>query len=149
MWGGTSFTGLTSLANELITDAEAEVNKHLSQRYDISQSYFQTTSSVPPLVRKITKWLAVGYLFESQSRGSKETFKRADRYIKRAMDNLKEIKEYKAGLLNTAGSAISDSTDDLIVESSTQNYSSTFNEDDPLNWDVDQDKIDDIASERS
>lgn len=149
MMVGTVFTGLTALASECISQAEDEIDKRLSKRYDISSSYFQTTTSIPPQLRQICLWLSTGYMYEANARGSKDSYARADRYINKANNNIKDLIEYKANLLDTAGSIISDSTESLKVRSSTSDYVNTFNEDDPVNWTVDSDKLDDISNERS
>jgi hypothetical protein len=149
MIGITFDTATTSLADNLITQAENEVKKFLSKRYDLGSATFATSTSIPPVVTTITEWLATGYMHDSMSRGSKDSFKRADRFINRAMDNLKEIAGYKLDLLDTAGSVIVDkSTTSYQVLTNTDTYSNTFDEDDPLNWAVNSNKLEDIADGR-
>lgn len=149
MMVGTVFTGLTSLASECISQAEREVDKRLSSRYDISSAYFQTTASISPTVRQLALWYAVGYTYEANARGSKDAYSRADRYIEKANKNIESILKYEANLLDSLGSQIPDSSGSLKVRSSTSDYVNTFNEDDPVNWTVDPDKLDDISNERS
>jgi len=144
-WGGASFSGLTAQSSLLITQAENEVNKYLAKRYDIAP--FQTT--VPPMVQTLTEWLSLGYLYENTARGSENTYQRADRYIKKAMDNLMDIADHKADLVSSSGEVIAEAALGLQILSTSTDYHSTFNEDDPLNWSVDQDKVDDIVTERS
>jgi len=142
-------TATTSLAAEMITDAEAEVNKYLSKRYDLSSNYFQTSTSTPPVVRMLTTRLATAMMWEAMSRGSKESLARAAQIQKHIIGNLESIRDYKVDLVDTAGSVISDmSNTSYRVLSNTTNYAPTFNEDDELDWAVDSDKLDDIASER-
>lgn len=145
---GTNFdTATTSLATECITDAEAEVNKYLSKRYDLGSAYFQTSTSTPPIVRSITRWLAQGYMYQQMARGTES--KRGDQLVKRGVDNLELLRDFKADLFDTAGSIIAEASDgNMRVLSNTSDYSNTFNEDDELNWAVDEDKLDDIDSER-
>jgi hypothetical protein len=84
------------------------------------------------------------------SRGGKEAVKRGKELIDMVTENLKDVAEYKRDVLDTAGSVIPDMSNTAYrLESSTINYVPTFNEDDPLNWQVDPDKIDDIEDERS
>lgn len=149
LWGGTTFSGLTALASECIDQAEGETNKYLSQRYDISSATFQTSTSIPVAVQNIAKWYAVGYLYEATARGSKDAYARADRYIKKARQNLMDIIEYKANLIDSSGDEISDNSTQMQILSSTDGYSSTFNEDDPLDWAVDSTKLSDISDDRS
>ena len=143
-------TATTVLANRCITWAENEVNKWLSKRYDIASPTFQTVSSIPPMVTSWTEWLSVGYMHDSNSRGSKDSFKRAKIFKDRAMSDLKLVSEYELDLMDSTGSIIIDKPDNSFqVLSNTDDYSNTFNEDDPLNWKIDSDKLSDIDSERS
>lgn len=148
LWGGASFSGLTALASEMIDQAESEINKRLSQRYDISSSTFQTSTSIPPMVTTLCKWLAVGYLYENTARGSKDAYMRADRYIKKAEKNLEGIIDYQYNLVDANGEPIDDNSTDLQVLSNTTNYTETFGEDSPLDWAVDSDKLQDISDSR-
>lgn len=135
----------TSLVSAMITHAENEVNKYLSKRYDIDSF----ASDVPPLVTSLTEQLAEGYSHLRIGRGGKESLARGKELIKMAQENLQLIADYKADLVDSDGDVISDSENTAYrVLSNTDDYSSTFNEDDPLNWEVDQDKLDDIEDER-
>lgn len=147
---GTDFdTATTSLATKCITHAENEVNKYISKRYDISSSPFNTSTSIPPLVTSLTETLSEGYMYQRMSRGGKEWRDRGKELINQVLDNLKEIANYKLDLVNTSGSVIADmSNTSYRCLSSTDTYSTTFNEDSELNWSIDQDKLDDIESER-
>lgn len=145
---GTTFDTLTTnLATKLITHAENEVNKYLSKRYDI-ESF--TTTSMPPLVTSLTETLTEGYMYQRMSRGGKEGMARGKALIDQAIENLKLIADYKEDLLGTDGNPVADMSNTAYrVLSNTSTYTPTFNEDDELNWEVDQDKLDDIDSERS
>ena len=146
---GTVFdTATTSLASACIYDAENEVKKQLAKRYDTESAYFQTSTSIPPIIRSVTETLALGYMYENMSRGSKEGHARADRYIKRAMENLTSLQVGELQLTDTAGALITELSNDWQVQHTGDDYASTFNEDDPKNWKVDKDKLDDIADER-
>lgn len=143
-------TATSNLALKCIDWAEDEVKKYLSERYDFSSSPFNTTTTTPPLVRTLSEKLAYANMWESMSRGGPESIARAESIRKDALENLKMISDYQAYLLDTAGSAISESTANHIgVKTNTKDYTSTFDEDDPLNWVVDPDKLDDIESDRS
>lgn len=142
-------TATAALAGEMISDAEAEVNKYLSRRYDISTVTFQTATSIPPLVRSMATRLAEGYMWQAMSRGSKESLARGKALIDGVMENLKAIAEYKGEIMATSGSVIVDmSNTSYRVLSNTKDYTPTFNEDPPTKWKIDSDKLDDIASER-
>lgn len=146
---GTVFdTATTNLASACIYDAESEIKKQLSKRYDFAASPFLTTTTIPPIVTYMTETLALGYMYENMARGSKEGHQRADRYIKRVMDNLTSLQDGDVQLMDSSGSLITEITGDWIVRGTNSSYSPTFNEDDPTSWAVDQDKLDDIADER-
>lgn len=144
-----SATDMPTLAAKAIEQAEAEVNKYLSKRYDLSSNTFQTSTSIPPLVKQMTERLAEGYLWQWMSRGSKESLTRGKELIDEVKGNLGLIASRQADLLNTTGSIISDlSTASYRIQCTTSNYTDTFAEDDELNWAVDSDKLDDIATNR-
>ena len=148
---GTDFsiTAVGSLATAAVELAEQEANKYLSKRYDISQSTFQTYTSCPPILRTIVRRLSVGYMYEGLARGGEDAFNRADRYIKSATENLMLISDRQLDLLNTSGSVVADlSTGSYRIQCNTSTYKDTFAEDDPLNWKVDSNKLDDIADDR-
>jgi len=147
---GVTFDSLTTaLATEMINDAESEVNKYLSRRYNLSSADFQTTTGIPPLVRTLSTRLAEGYMWKSNSRGGKESLKRGESLERSVLDNLKLIAEYKSDLTLTNGSLVSEAVNSAVrVLSNTEDYSNTFNEDDSLSWQIDDDKLTDIASER-
>lgn len=137
------------MASECIDDAETELRKRFSKRYDVSGDDWQTTTgTVPPAIATICKWLALGYLYEATARGSKEGYARADRYLKKAQANIDEILSGKADLVDASGDVIEVSDDAMPVLCNTTDYSTTFDEDDQLNWAVDDDKLEDIDDGR-
>lgn len=146
---GTAFDTLTTaLASKLITHAENEINKWLSKRYDVTV-FMATSSAVPPLVMSLAETLSEGYIYQRMSRGGKEADQRGKILIGQVLDNLKMISEYKLDLTDEDGGVIADMSQTAYrLRSTTSDYSPTFNEDDQLNWEVDRNKLDDIASER-
>lgn len=145
-WVGASFSGLTALASVLIDEAETEIDKRLAVKYDVSG--WTTSAATPPAVQTICKWLAVGYLHEATARGSKEAYARADRYIKKALKNIDDILKGDAALVDSSGDLVESDSLDGSVYCNTTDYAPTFNEDAPTNWAPDEDKLDDIDSER-
>ncbi len=138
----------TELVSKCITQAETEVNKFLARRYNVSD-WAATTTSVPPMVTTLTEWYATGLSMKSLSRGNKELLSVANDYLKMAKDNLIEIVENKADLVDSDGDPVAESAIGAFrVLSNTKNYSPTFNEDADLNQRVDQEKLDDIRDER-
>ncbi len=145
---GTVFdTATTSLATQCITDAQNEINKRLTKRYDLTASPFNTTTAYPPQYTTMIEMLAIGYMYENLSRGGKDAYNRADRYIDKVMENIDDLLNGEAQLVDSTGSPVTESDSEWAVYG-TDNYSPTFNEDDPDNWEVSQDKLDDIESLR-
>lgn len=142
----TALSDTSVLAKHCIDWAETEINKHLSERY--ATSGWTSTANTPPHVVTLGEQLAIGYMYETMSRGGKESMTRADRYIKRVMDNLDDIKDNKANLLDSLGSVVSDSSGRRTVYDNSSDYSPTFNEDPPTSWAIDSDKLDAIESDR-
>jgi hypothetical protein len=147
MVGTENDTATTALAVLCITDAENEIKKRLAKRYDFSGSPFDTTTSIPPIITSLTETLAIGYMYENMARGSKDGYARADRYMKRVMENLTQLVNGEAQLVDAAGDLVPESDGDWAVHT-TENYPTTFNEDDPENWGPSSEKLEDIASER-
>jgi hypothetical protein len=146
---GTVFdTATTNLASACVYDAENELKKHLCKRYDFGAAPFLTTTSIPPMLVTLTETLAIGYMYENMSRGSKEGYARADRYIKRVMDNIESLLEGEAQLTDSSGNLITEIDGDWAIKENTSGYSHTFNEDEPDSWAVSASKLTDIESER-
>lgn len=147
---GTIFdSATTSLASASIYDADNEIKKALGKRYNFAAAPFLTTTTYPPILTSICETLAMGYMYENMSRGSAEGYARADRFIKRAMDNLAAIADGKMELLDASDSPVSAIDGTWAFKTSdAEDYEPTFQEDDPLNWGVDSDKLDDIESNR-
>jgi hypothetical protein len=147
---GVNFdTATTALASKKIDQAEQEVNRALSERFDLSSSYFQTTTSIPPMVRSLTEQLAEGFTWIAIARGSKETQKRGQDMVESARLGLKAIHDFEANLLDSAGSAIPDQSDTSYqIRCNTSSYVPTMNEDTVTAWRVDPTKLDDIADSR-
>lgn len=137
-------TATTSLVSNCIEDAEAECNKWLSKRYNLSP-FQTTTAAIPPMMRSLAVRLSEGYYWQRASRGAKESLARGNSLEKNVLQNLKDISEYKANLVDTAGSLITDDPDNgsYRVLNNTSNYRPTFNEGNSSHWRVDRDKIDD------
>lgn len=141
----------TSLCSKLIGQAQNEIDKYLSRRYDLSSATFQTSTSIPPLVTSMCERLTEGYMWMALSRGgtSKESLARGKEMVKDVIANLMLLSDYKGDLLATSGSVISDMSNTAYrVLSNTEGYTDTFAEDDETSWVVDPDKLDDIGDER-
>lgn len=149
MLGTTFDTATTALVAKCIVWAENDIRKHLSKRYDVSSDYFQTAGSTPPSVITMCEMLSMGYSYRVMSRGSKEMMARAKELTDPVMKQLKELSEQKISLYDTAGSALPENTGARpAVRGYEDGYEPTFNEDPILSWEVDSDKLNDIADDR-
>lgn len=144
---GTTFDSLTtSLCTKMITNAENEVNKYISKRYDVSAF---TTTSMPPLLTSLTETLAEGYMYQRMARGGKDGLAHGKALIDMALANLEKIASRELDLLSSAGTPVSEfASSSYQILSSTSDYTPTFNEDSSLDWEVDEDKLDDIEDGR-
>ena len=138
-----------SLASICINWAENKVKAKLSRRYDVSN--WSTSTAVPPQITSITEMIACGHLFKQISRGAPESITRGNEIMQDGIDQLMQLANMECDLVNTAGSLINERTDSTREEviSSTTGYHTTFDEDSPLNWVIDPDKVSDIDSGRS
>lgn len=147
---GVNFnTATTSLAGECITWAEDEIRKYLSVRYDLTADAFQTSTSTPPLVKSWCTRLACGYLEVQNSRGGRQAIELGEKKIESVLSNLKMVAEGTLSIADSTGSLLTESTNShFAVDSNTDGYAQTFNVDDPLDWGVDSDRLDDVKDER-
>ncbi len=146
---GSTLTNGTAAAAQCITMAENEIKKQLSKRYDVSASEFNTVGSIPPMLQDLALWLSLGYFYQISSRGGKEGMLRGKTFIDQAMSNLAQLADREVDLVSTLGGALTEDSSFGAMTSTTKDYAPTFNEDDPLLWVVDPDKLDAIDSERS
>ena len=144
-------TATTSLAGLAIDEAQDEINKYVNKRYDVSTFVTSTAFSTnPPTLKTLAQQLAAGKTWIYLARGgSKESVARGTFWIKRVEKCLIDIINNKADILNADGSELTERSPAQQVLSNTDTRSSTFDEDDPLRWTVDSDKLDDITSDRS
>lgn len=145
---GTTFDTLTtSMVSRCISWSEAEINKYLSKRYDVSA--FDSLANTPPMVQTWCEWLSLSYLYMNNSRGGSDAMARGEAYKKMAIENLQAVAEYKLDLVDSAGAVVPDFSNTAYqVLSTTDQYTETFAEDNELQWKVDDDKLDDIDSDR-
>lgn len=122
-------------------DAEAEVNGKIAHLYTIPVVGSPVIISI---ATDLTMWRIMGLrIFQG------ETLKDSpwpDRF-KEARDQLQAIADGKMTLVNTEGQVIAGNGSG-DVWSSSDRYFPTTNEDNPLLWEQDRDKLEDIADER-
>lgn len=141
---GTTFDTVTSaLASKCIDLAESRIKQALTTRYDVSD--FNVATAVPPMVTSWCERLACGYAYRFLSRGAGDTTNRDKAYIQSVEDELKLLMEGKISIVDTSGSELAEA---LGVLCDTDSYTTTFNEDDPIYWNIDSDKLDAIEDDR-
>ena len=113
----------------------------------MSSSKFTVAANVPGHITSITEKMAMGYYFKNASRGSKESIARGDALLNDAQAEVMGIAKFEIDLLDNSYAVIAQRSS--AVRDAAANYHPTFGEDDPLLWNVDQNKLDDIESNRS
>ena len=141
-------TATSSLMTKCIEQAENKVKEMLARRYDTSSIYFTTYGEVPVLTT-LCEWLATGLMYENMSRGGKDSYMRADRYIKKAMENLKLLRDEETSLVDDEGNEVPESDSNNAVFANTYEYVDTFDEGNPLDWQTDPNKLEDISNEKN
>lgn len=137
----TSFN--TALASKCITFSEQMINTKLGKRYDIS-----TWATVtPPIIIELCECIATAKYEQRIGRGSKDTSARTERDLEHCKEILDQLAANKLQIHDTAGSVIA-SANHPGVKTNTDDYYPTFAEDNPLNWDIDEDKLEDIGDDR-
>jgi hypothetical protein len=148
MPGITFDSNTTAFVSQVIDWSESEIKSCLGRRYDFSGSPFNTSTSIPPVIRTLCEKLTIGHTHEVMSRGGKESITRGQNMVKQAREQIKMIAERKCNVLDTSGADVLDLDGTNRVLGSHEDYHTTFDEDSPLNWKVDCDKLDDIESDR-
>jgi hypothetical protein len=145
----SGYTATTSLVTSHISRADNIINGKIVKRYDISG--FDTTGSVPPILislsEDITSYFTMRSYFSSDNQNENEW---VDKFLL-AKETLDMLREGDMDLFDTAGSLIPERETDLgdgLVVSSTEEYQSFFDEDEPINWKVDDDKLTSIRDAR-
>jgi hypothetical protein len=148
---GASFTTTSTLASDCIERAEATIDSYLARRYDLTESYFQTTTATPPLVNQWAIELGAGYLWGELARGGsgKESTKRSETLIERVTKELEKLRNKQLELVAQDGSLISDkSTGVGSIRCNTTDYPNTFNEGRETRWKVSTEKRRAISEEQ-
>ena len=144
--GVTFDTATTSLCTLCITWAEGLIRNNLAKRYNLAASPFNTSTTIPTQVTSITEKIAMGYYFKLSSRGAKESISRGDALITEGRREIEAISDYTTDLVDNSFALITQRQDEVIA--STSAYHTTFDEDDPLDWLPDDDKLTDIETDR-
>jgi hypothetical protein len=147
---GVNFnTATVAVAGECITWAEDEIRKYLSRRYDMSSAAFQTSTSTPPIVKSWATRLSIGYTEIQLARGGKEAIALGESKVDSVLKNLELVAEGILSVSDSTGSLLTESDNSAFkVQSSTSGYKETFDVDDPLDWEIDSTRLEDIKGDR-
>jgi len=120
-----------------ITRAEAYVNAKISSRYDVSSF---TSTAVPPILKTLTEDISSYYTLRSVYTGDNQNVSEWVETFSEALEMLDAIRDGKMDLIDSDGSLIGASTSTFVVESTTEDLTPSFDESDPIDWEVDENK---------
>lgn len=147
-WNVLNNTLTSDIVANANIDAKNCIDGYLAKRYNIG-NFSDTTTSVPPAVRSLSDMLTHAYARSRMSNAGAEELDFAEKVEASVIKKLEKYINYEMDLVNTAGSVITGiSASSMQILASTDDYHSTFNEDDPTKWSQDSNKLDDIADER-
>ena len=135
-----------ALVDQHIARADNVINGKIAIRYNVANF----TSTVPPLVKTIsediTSYFTYRSLFSSDNQNLNEW---TDKY-KESIQMLDDIRNGDMDLIDENGNIIGEKeTSDVDkIESTTQDYQPFFDEDEPIEWAVDGDKLTNIKDNR-
>jgi hypothetical protein len=145
----TSSTGhSTTIAviDQHIARSDNIINSYIAQRYDVSSF----VSSVPPLLKTLSEDLTSYQSYRSFFSSDNQNFNEwTDKYLE-AKEMLKELRDGKQDLVDENGNIIQEIVTSAIdrIESTTEDYQPFFDEDEPIDWKVDADKLTNIEDNR-
>lgn len=135
----------TAIFERAIENTEGYVNSVISRRYDVTAF---TTTSIPPLLRKITEDLSIYEVLKKTGYRANERNEFLDDF-KDSKNILEQIAKGEVELTYTDGSTVAINSNEVSkLKSSTEDYNATTNLDDETNWEVDGDQLEDIEDER-
>ena len=120
-----------------IERADAEINALIAKRYGVP------ISPTPPFLSKLSEDITAYYSYRSfYTQDNHNKLEYFEEMSERAFTTLDGIRKGEIDLVDTSGSLIAESTSSLtssMVDSTTFDYNSAFDIDDPLEWDFDSD----------
>lgn len=138
----TSDTVGTAIFAKQITNAETIVNSYISARYSLP------FTTIPPLLTTLTEGLAVcGFIKASYVQDGQIDNKYWEAFCKSAYETLENIKNGETKLTLTDGSLVAPKTSSRFMISS-ENYAPVFGMDEPTEWGISTNQLDEIESER-
>lgn len=142
------YTETSALIASHVARADTVINAKIAKRYDVSG--FNTTGSVPPMLKTISEDMASYYSYRSLYSSDNQNFNEWTDKFKEAMELLDEIRDGDIDLVNTTGSVIQERTSATLdkIIANNENHQTFFDIDDPLDWDFDEDRKDEVKDAR-
>jgi phage gp36-like protein len=140
----SGYTTASTLAAQAISDAEAEINGYVAQRYSLP------FTTVPVQIRSIANGLSVFYTYlyvYSADNINQNDFTDDPRY-KIQLGKLKAIADGDIVLTMTNGSAVVQASSTSMVNSANKSYQPIFDLDTSTSWAIDSDRADEISNDR-
>lgn len=137
----TSDTGGTAQFSRHIDRAESIVNSYITARYSLP------FTTVPPVVRTLSEDIACYFAVRSAYTQDGQNLNQYYPEYKEALKSLESIRSGDIKLSLTDGSLIPTLSTNRFL-SSTKEYAPIINLDDPENWRVDPNQLEDIADGR-
>lgn len=138
----TSDVAGTGMFSRHIDRAESIVNTYVTARYSLP------FTTIPPVLRTLSEDLACYFAVRSAYTQDGQNTNQYYPEYKEAIKTLEAIQKGDLKLALTDGSVIPTATNNRYI-SSTENYTPVFGPDDPENWKVDPDQVDDQANARA
>lgn len=149
-YGLTSTSIATGTIQSLETRAEDLVHGYLAKQYSIPLT--ATIGTIKTIIEDLVTYDLYMLLWpgEGQRYSVRDTSgQQIEIRYKQAMARITDISTGKADLFDSAGNRVAKSNLLDKIYFNNRNYSPTFNVDDPLNWGVSGNRLDDISSSRS
>ena len=130
----------TQTFSEYINWAEAEINSAVANKWSLP------FSTVPPILRSLAFEIAAYYTIRAY--GSRDWPNRNEMLddFNKAFETLKKLEKGEIELTLTDGSLLAVSSDMYLSNRSSQDP--VFELDDPVNWAVDKDRLDELDGSR-
>lgn len=128
-----------------ITRADGIIDSYVGRRYALP------LSPVPPSIRAMSQDMVSYYTYRSfftqDNHNRTEYF---EELYRQAREDLEKIRDGAMDLFDTAGSDMTVKSSDTqsLLDSTTKNYQSFFDVDDPKDWNFDSDLLDEINNNR-
>lgn len=135
------------LVQEQQPRADAFVDSFCARRYSVP--FAATSTSTPPVIKQLAQEVCGYYVYRSLF--MKDNINKNDwveTLWEEAKKTLEAIRDGKQDVVSSTGSVIAELNASSKVDSNFETYSPIFNMDDPTSQSVDQDRLDDISSDR-